>query len=292
MSEEQRGELRAGTAAGGALRWAAVDLVAPLRVACARQDLSPVAAGALGRCLAAACLLQRAAAKTPSRLVLELSGDGPLKRVLAEVRLDGSLRGMVGEPRADLPATADGDLDVGRAIGSGLLKVWRLFRRSSYQSHVELEAGGVGSAITHFLRQSEQTRSAALLGVLAVPEGIAAAGGLLLEVLPGAGESAVARLEENLAAGGVGPSRLLADGGLEALLDHTLDGLEREAGERTALDYRCGCSRDRIGRYLAALGEEDRAELVRDDGAVEAECVFCGARYAFEPGEVGPVRVH
>lgn len=273
-------------AADGSLRWVAVDLAGPLREACSRQDLSPVAAGALGRCLAGACLLHRAAVKTPSRLVLELAGDGPLERVMAEVRVDGSVRGMVGKPRADLPARADGDLAVGRAIGNGRLKVWRLFKRGSYQSQVELEAGGVGSALTHYLRQSEQTRSAALLGVLAKPEGIASAGGVLLEVLPGAEGSAIARLEANLAATGIGPSRLLAAGGLDALIEHALEGLDRETHEAAPLDYRCGCSRERIGRYLTALDEADRSGLTRDDGALEAECVFCGARYEFDPADV------
>ena len=292
MTEAERGELRAGLAAEGSLRWVAADLTAPMREACRRQDLSPVAAGALGRGLAAACLLHRAAVKTPSRLVLELDGDGPLQRVMAEVRLDGSVRGMVGEPRAELPASADGDLDVGRAIGSGRLKVWRLFRRGSYQSHVELATGGVGSALTHFLRQSEQTRSAALLGVLAVPAGIAAAGGVLVEVMPGATEIAIAGLEANLAAPGIGPSRLLAEGGLEALLGHALDGLEVETHERAPLDYRCGCSRERIERYLRALGAEDRGELTRADGALEAECVFCGVRYEFDPDDLATASVN
>lgn len=287
------GKLRAGTAAAGSLRWAAVDISDIVETARARLDLSPVAAAALGRSLAAAALLLRQAVKTPARLMLEVSGDGPLGRVLVEADEAGSLRGTVGNRLADVPPTAEGKLDVGRAVGRGLLRVARERDGKSYQSQVELVSGEIGDDVAHFLAQSEQTRSAVLLGVLGRPDGVAAAGGIVVEALPGTAAGVADRLEANaLTAGGV--SRLVEGGGSQAMLDAVLAGLDPVEREVRRLVYRCRCSRERLERHLAPLADDELAGLVEEDGTVRAECVFCGERYRFERDELraaaGPAR--
>jgi molecular chaperone Hsp33 len=281
-----RGGLRTGLAGDGGLRWAAADLTAVIETARARLDLSPVAAAALGRCLAGSALLLRLAAKAPTRLVVEVKGDGPLGRVIAEADDAGNLRGMVGDPRAQVEPTAQGKLAVGRAVGRGMLRVLREHEGGSYHSQVELVSGEIGEDLSHYLEQSQQVRSAVLLGVLARPFGVAAAGGMIVEVLPGAAEEAVDRLERNVAAAG-GVSRLVEEGGVGRVLGAVLDGLApREVEERT-LHYRCRCSRERLRRHLALLDADDLAALRLDDGAVEAECVFCASRYRFAADELG-----
>src|SRR4029079_12789365 len=148
-------------------RWGVVEITGVVEEARRRLDLSPVASAALGRTLAGSALLLSLAPKSLHRLVLEVHGDGPLGRVLAEADPEGNLRGMVGDPRVDLPATPAGKLAVGRGVGRGTLRVLReLAAGGSYHSQVELVSGEIGDDLAHYLEQSEQIRSAGLLGVL------------------------------------------------------------------------------------------------------------------------------
>ena len=127
----------------------------------------------------------------------------------------------------------------------------------SYHSQVKLVTGEIGDDVAHYLSQSEQSRSAVLLGVLAKPFGIAAAGGMIVEVLPGAGEDVVERLERNLA-NVPGVSHLVEAGGSVHVVDTLLAGLDREVHEARPLQYRCRCSRERLRHHLALLTEEER----------------------------------
>jgi molecular chaperone Hsp33 len=121
--------------------------------------------------------------------------------------------------------------------------------------------------------------------VLEGPEGVRAAGGMIVEVMPGAGNGVVARLEENL--GRIaGVSRLLEGRGVEGLLDAVLLGFTRETLERGAVRFRCGCSRDGLLDRLVTLSELDRRELADADGRIEAECAFCGAHYLYRVAEL------
>ena len=281
------GRLHIGLAGGGSLRWAAADLTPVVEEARRRLDLSPLAAAALGRGLTGAALLLRLAAKTPARLVVEIRGDGPMRLVLAEADQQGNLRGMVGQPRLHLPSAPGGKLPVGDAIGKGLLRVLREQDGASYQSQVALVTGEIGTDLAHYLEQSEQTPSAVLVGVLAKPEGVAAAGGMIVEVLPGARDEEVERLEANIGRL-AGVSRTIEEQGLHGLVQTLLDGLPGEVHETRELRYRCRCSRERLRQHLIVLSADDREHLQHADGSTEAECVFCGEIYHFEAAELKP----
>jgi molecular chaperone Hsp33 len=279
------GPLEFGIAADGFVRWALVDLGAIVEEARERLDLSPIAAAALGRAEAAAVLLLRLAVKAPTRLLLEIVGDGPLRSVLAEVDADGQLRGTVGHPRVDLPAGPGGKLAVGAAVGKGLLRVTReSVGDVRYSSQVELVSGEIGLDVAHYLEQSEQTSSAVLVGVLTKPHGVAAAGGMIVEALPGAPDETLSRLEANLT-GVSGISHLLEAGGTAAVREVVLAGLAPEIVDRRELRHACRCNRERIHIHLAQLTPEDRAELRAEDDHLEAACVFCGNRYRFVESE-------
>jgi molecular chaperone Hsp33 len=281
-----QGTLELGMAGGGAFRWAVADITDVLEGVRDRFDLWPVPAAALGRCLAGAALLQRLSTKSPSRLMLEVRGDGPIGRVLAEADDEGNLRGMVGDGRVQVPDWPGGKLGVGRAVGKGVLRVLREYERgNSYQTQVELVSGEIGEDVAYYLSQSEQRKSAVLLGVLGKPSGVAAAGGMVVEVLPGAPEETIARLESNIA-GIRGVSHLIEEGGAEHVVGQVLAGLDREVKEVRPLRYRCRCSRERLLGHLTLLPAEDRDYLRADDGAIEADCTFCGARYRFSPEEL------
>ncbi len=281
------GKLLVGRAAGGSLAWAAADVTVVVEEARRRLDFSPLATAACGRALAGAALLLRLTRKETDRLVLEIRGNGPLRLVIAEVDAEGNLRGMVGQPKVDLPLTPAGKMPVGPGIGKGLLRVHREQDGASYQSQVQLVTGEIGTDLAHYLEQSEQTRSAVLVGVLAKPGGVTAAGGMIVEVLPGAEDQAIAALETNIR-GLDGVSRRLEAEGLGGLAGALLAGLDPEVGETRPLRYRCRCSRERLRQHLILLSADDRGHLLHEDGTTEAECVFCGEIYRFTAGELRP----
>jgi molecular chaperone Hsp33 len=244
---------------------------------------SLLAAVALGRALTAAVLLQRISFKVPSRLVLEISGDGPLGKVLAEADTAGALRGLVGKPQ--IPTPEDGRMKIAPAIGRGFLRVTREGEKR-YTSQVELVSGELGDDLTHFLEQSEQIRSAVLLGVLPRPLGIAAAGGLIVEALPGTEESVLQRIERNIRTLD-GVSAALDRGGIDALLAKVLRGLDREVNEYLPLEYRCRCSRESLLGKLRPLAARDLASLIDETGKCLADCAYCGSQYLFSADELG-----
>lgn len=281
-----RGGLRTGMAGEGSLRWAAADLTEVVETARQRLDLSPVAAAALGRSLTCAALLLRLAAKTPQRLLLEVRGDGPLRQVLAEADHGGGLRGTVSHPRVAVPHTAESKLAVGDAIGRGHLGVLREHGRGSYRSQVELVSGEISEDVAHYLHQSEQTRSAVMVGVLAKPQGVVGAGGMIVEALPAADDEVLGRLEANIAGLPGGVSRMLEESGLDGLMERIFAGLASRVTEESELHYRCRCSRSRLRRHLAVLSPEERQAHSLEDGSIEAECMFCGERYRYAPGDL------
>lgn len=280
------GELRLGLAGAGSLRWVAVDLGEPLEEVRASLDLSPVAAVALGRTVVAAALLLRFSFKVPGRLLLEIQGDGPLGKVFAEVDDRGYVRGLVGEPRLATPP--DGRMSIGWAVGRGVFKVTRQTERGLYESQVELVSGEIGKDLVHFLEQSQQIRSAALLGVHPRPTGIAEAGGAVIEALPGTPEATLKRLEANIARLG-GVSVYLEDGGLEGLLDALLCDLDRHELERHELRYGCGRGRENLLQKLCHLTSEEVDSIVDPMGCFSADCAFCGRRYTISRRELIPV---
>lgn len=282
--------LRLGVAGSLDLRWAAVDLTEVAEEARRRHDLSPVATVALGRALAGAALLQALATRSCRRVTLTVAGDGPLGRVVAEANLDGDLRGMVGDAAVDLPAEEGGRLPIAAAVGKGTLRVVREHGDGSLsESQVELVTGEIGLDLAHYLEQSEQTGSAVLIGVLLGPEGVRSAGGIVVELIPGASDEAIARLEANLA-GIDSVSRLLGSEGVDGLVLRVLADLELEVRVHGPLRFRCSCERAALLARLAVLPVEELATIEADDGTVEAVCAFCAARYLYTAEELASAR--
>lgn len=275
------GGLRLGVA--GDLRWAVADLSAPVEYIRRRLDLAPIPAVALGRALAAAALLLRFSTKHPGRLRLEIAGDGPIGRVMAEVDGSGWMRANVGEQRFGFD---DGSLDVGRAVGEGLMRVTQVLPgKDPWVSQVKLVSGEIGKDLVHFLHQSQQVRSAALLGVLPTPDGISAAGGLLVEALPGADGEDVRRLEEQIA-GLESIGELLEEGGADRLAEAVLAPFEPDELERHELRYGCVCRRDELLERVQSLPDDDLAEITADSGTCELQCAFCDGTILFTVDEL------
>jgi molecular chaperone Hsp33 len=300
MSTEPTGNLQLGLAGHGGLRWAMVELRDIVEAARVQRDLSPVAAAALGQMLAGTAMVLRMTSKQPTQLLIEARGDGPLGRVHAEADSDGGVRGMVEVPQAPNPVdpvgagaavhSADAEdedrLAVRSALGNGTLRVVRQSKDGErYDSQVELVPGGVGQNLAHYLEQSRQIHSAVLLGVLARPEGVTAAGGVILEALPGVDEDVLAGVEARLRTLS-GVARPLEEGGPEGLLQSILGDLEREILEERELRLDCKCDRHRFLRQLLSLAVEDREYLLDEGDPVRTQCTFCGTEYTFAPEDL------
>jgi molecular chaperone Hsp33 len=277
-------QLIRATAAEGGIRCVGVITTRLTQEVKIRHNLSYVATAALGRTMAASLLLASSMKTAESRVNIRVSGDGPLGGILADGRFDGTVRGYVGNPHIELPPKPNGKLDVGGAVGSqGYLYVVRdVGYGYPYSSTVELVSGEIGDDITHYLASSEQTPSALLLGVFVGAEGVTAAGGILLQVLPKAArdEELVEKLESRVA-GLSGFTPLLQAGkSLPTIFEELLGDMGLEIlPEVQMVRFHCGCSWDRMLGALKMLGEVELQDMIEQDNGAEAICHFCGEVY-------------
>lgn len=272
------------TAADGGVRGLAISATRLTETVRRRHGTYPVATAALGRAMMGAALLAQALIKPPDRLTLRLIGDGPIGAVIADADAQLGVRGYVLQPRIALPLKDNGKLDVGRAIGRrGMLAVSRTAQSGrSYSSSVDLVSGEVGEDIAQYLLRSEQIPSAVSLGVLLRASGsVRAAGGILLQVLPG-GDRHGPLLEERISALGAVSSAVAAGLGAADLLQRLLGDISGYALLDAGIPrLRCNCSRSRSRRALLVLGPQKIGELAQE-GSAEVTCHFCGRVHRFD----------
>jgi len=244
-------------------------------------DLAPVAADALGRALTGSLMLARLLDKDVKNqyVTLRFEGDGPLGFLIAEGTVAGAARGYVSNP-----APYDGTLDVGRAIGRGMLTVVRGTppQGKPYTSQLTLNGGGVAQELTHYLMRSEQIASAVLLGVLNRRDGVASAGGIIIQSFPHASETAINAIEARIKE--APPlSTLIEKMPIEDVVAQVLHGLDYKQIDSSfdvPLEYRCTCNRERALAPLALFGQDELREMIAEGGS-EVTCQFCGRKYAF-----------
>lgn len=270
-----------GMAANGDFRIIAAQTTNTVETAREILDLSPVAADALGRALTGSILLARLLDKDVRNqyVTLRFEGTGPLGLVIAEANVSGNARGWVANP-----APPDATLDVSRGIGRGMLTVVRGTPPAGkpYTSQVTLEGGGIAQELTHYLARSEQIASAVLLGVMKRREGVAGAGGIIIQAFPHAGEDAI-RAVENRIREAPPLSTLLEKMPIEAVVAQVLHGLDYKQIDESfnvPLTYSCSCSRERALAPLALFPPDEIREMVAEGGS-EVVCQFCGRKYSF-----------
>ncbi len=255
-----------------------------------RHSLSPTATAAAGRLVTGAALLG-SSLKGKERISLQVSGDGPLRSIVAEAWfIDESCigaRGYAKFPTVELPLNARGKFDVAGAVGSGSLQVTKSYELGQpYVGVVPLYSGEIAEDIAAYLVNSEQIPSVVALGVLAGPEGVTAAGGAIAQVLPGADESAVKTLEERALA--MPPVTSLIAGGADASgLLQALAGSANMRSHRTIdVQFACRCSREKVESALLGLGADELRKLARERSETQATCDFCKKIYVFGAEEV------
>ena len=244
----------------------------------------PVGTAALGRTLSAASLMGNALKVPGASLTLQIKGGGPLGTVLAVSDEEGNVRGYVTHPEVDLPLRQDGKLDVGAAVGhEGTLTVIKdLQMKEPYVGTIDLMGGEIAEDVAAYFVESEQIPTACGLGVLVDrDQSVRAAGGYLIQLLPGAGEDTIVKVEGGIMAAGSVSALLDKDPDPENLLRTVLSDFDMQILETTPVEYRCYCSRERVERALISLGEQELEDILREQGKCQLTCQFCDAVYDF-----------
>jgi len=275
-----------GMAGSGDFRVIAAQTTTAAETAREILDLAPVAADALGRAMTGSLLLARLLDKDVRNqyVTLRFEGNGPLGVVIADATAVGAVRGYVANPVPDDPV-----LDVEAAIGNGKLTVVRGTPPAGkpYTSQLLLGGTGIATDLTRYLMNSEQIASAVLLGVLNRRDGVAAAGGMVIQAFPHATEESIAAVERRIRE--APPlSTLLEKLPIEDVVATVLQGLEYkqiDAGHAVPVSYTCHCNRERALAPVALLGQDEIRELM-DEGGTEVVCQFCGRRYVFSADDL------
>lgn len=283
-------QLIRATAAKNGIRAVGVITTDLTETARQRHNLSPLATDALGRTMAAALMLASSMKQPQARVSVRIRGSGPLRGLMVDAGRNGTVRGYVHNPLVDLPPNEDGHWDVSTALGSGYLFVMRdVGYGQPFNSTVELVTGEVGDDITYFLAHSEQTPSAMALGVFADHDGVKAAGGLLIQVLPKAARDAgLVSLLESRCQHLTGFTPLLRAGkSLPEILEDLLGDLGLNLLPNPQdLQFHCPCSFDRVLGALKMLGQDELQDMIAEDNGAEATCDFCGEVYQANSGHL------
>ncbi len=251
------------------------------------HQTAPVVTAGLGRLLTVATMIGKTLKNDSDLVTLQIEGEGPVRSILATAERHGRVKGYAGANIVDIPLNAAGKLDVRGAIGPGYLTVLRDNGEGEpYVSRTELVSGEIAEDITHYYALSEQTPTVCALGVLVDRNySVKSAGGFLVQLLPGADDETISKLEENL-------SHLH---NVSAMFEHTsnreiadilMKDISYHVTEEWCGSYHCNCSKQKTEKVLLSIGKKDLAALIEEGNDVELCCSFCSNKYKFTPKEM------
>ena len=276
------------TAADGFIKMSAVSAKDTVQRAKDIHKCTPTTAAALGRTLCAASMLGNLLKEDNGSLTIRINGGGPIGSVIAVSDSKGYVRGYVTNPAVDLPLRSDGKLDVGGAVGrDGMLTVSRdIGLTQPYVGSTELVSGEIAEDLTAYLLESEQVPSACGLGVLIDTDlSVKAAGGFIVQLMPGAPDEYIDVLEENIFMMDQ-LTTILAEDGLEAVFEQVLKGLPYHIVDEDEVGYRCYCSRERVGDAILGVGEGELESMINEGKDIDVSCQFCDTVYTFTPDDL------
>lgn len=253
------------------------------------HSLSPVASAALGRLLTAAVIMGSMLKGEKDLITLQLTGGGPLGRVVAVSGSDFCVKGYVDNPNVDMELNPNGKLDVGRAVGTDgfLTVITDLGLKEPYIGKIPLVSGEVGDDIAKYYAVSEQVPSVVALGVLVDRDlSIKNAGGMIIQVMPEAKEEDISCLEENIKNITSVTSMLESGMNAEEIIKVALDGFDFHFTEKHEISYKCGCTRERVRKVLKSIGAKEIEDIINEDGKAELCCQFCPEKYEFDKEEL------
>ena len=214
-------------------------------------------------------------------LTLQIKGSGPIGGITVTADAQAHVKGYVQNPGVMIHANEHGKLDVGKAVGIGILNVIKdLGMKEPYVGQCELKTGEIGDDLTYYFAVSEQVPSSVGLGVLMEKNNtVRQAGGFILQLMPFTSEEIIDRLEKKLAEVTSVTSMLDAGMSPEQILEELLGEFGVEINERIPVEYRCDCSKERIERALISIGKKDLQEMIEDGKTIEVGCQFCSKKY-------------
>jgi molecular chaperone Hsp33 len=276
------------TAGNGFIKMAVITARNMIQRAHEIHSTSPTASAALGRSLCAASLMGDMMKEENASITIRINGGGPIGSIVAVSDSSGNVRGYVENPSVDLPLRSDGKLNVGAAVGrDGMLTVSRdIGLKEPYIGSTELVSGEIAEDITAYLLESEQVPSACALGVLVDTDmSIKAAGGFIVQLMPGADESLINQLEENIFMMDQ-LTTILDEDGEQALFQQVLKGFEYHIVGEAPVEYKCYCSRERVADALRCVDKKEIDDIAAEGKNITVSCQFCDKLYTFTPEEL------
>ena len=252
------------------------------------HNTSPVATAALGRLMTGGVMMGTMLKGEKDLLTLQVRGDGPLQGMTVTADSMGNVKGYVLEPRVMLPPSPQGKLDVGGAIGNGMLRIIKdMGLKEPYVGQTTLQTGEIAEDLTYYFATSEQVPSSVGLGVLMEKDNtVKQAGGFIIQVMPFVEDEVVTKLEENIAK--LEPVTSMLDKGMtpEQILETVLEGMDVEITDTMPTKFQCNCSKSRVEKALISIGRKDIQEMIDDGKEIEMHCHFCNTSYPFTVEEL------
>ncbi len=252
------------------------------------HNTSPVVSAALGRMLSAGLMMGSMMKNDKDLTTIKIEGSGPMKGGLVTADNKGGVKGYPFNPLVIIPPNSKGKLDVAEAIGVGILTVISdTGLKEPYVGQVELISGEIAEDIAYYYASSEQVPSAVALGVLMNKDNtVKAAGGFIIQLMPGADEEVIEKIEEKI--GSIDPVTTLISEGKspEDILELILGDLNLEINEKIEAGFRCNCSRERIEKALISIGRKELETMAKENKPIEVGCHFCNKKYNFNVNDI------
>lgn len=276
------------TAAEGQIRAFAATTKEMAETARKAHDCSPVATAALGRLLTVGAMMGVMMKGDKDVLTLQIKGEGPIGGLTVTADSHGNVKGYAEDPQVMLPANLAGKLDVGGAVGPGILYVIKdLGMKEPYVGQTELQTGEIAEDLTYYFAASEQVPSSVGLGVLMEKNNtVKQAGGFIIQLMPFTDEKVIEALEAKIAQ--VRPVTAMLDDGMtpEQILEELLGELGLEINETLPAQFHCGCSKERVSKALVSVGAKELQSMIDDGKEIEVNCHFCNTNYSFSVDEL------
>ncbi|MDO4463839.1 MAG: Hsp33 family molecular chaperone HslO [Bacillota bacterium] len=276
------------TAANASIRAFAVtgrELVETARKA---HDTSPVVTAALGRLMMGGVMMGAMLKGENDLLTLQVSGDGPIKGMTVTADAKGNVKGYAIEPQVMLPPNAAGKLDVGGAVGNGVLRVIKdMGLKEPYVGQTVLQTGEIAEDLTYYFATSEQVPSCVGLGVLMEKDNtVRQAGGFIIQLMPFTEDEVISKLEENIKKFPSVTTVLDQGKTAEEMLGILLDGMDLEITDTMPAQFYCNCDKKRVEKAIISIGKKDIEEMIAENKDIEVNCHFCNTSYTFSVEEL------
>lgn len=258
------------------------------------HNTSPTASAAFGRTLTAGVMMGAMMKNERDVFTLKIAGGGPAGNIYVVAKNNGVIKGYIDNPLADVPSREDGKLDVGALVGKNgsITTIMDLGLKEPYVGQSNIISGEIAEDIANFYALSEQQPSAVSLGVLVDKDiSIRAAGGYIIQLLPGVSDEDIDKIEARLA--NISPVSAMIDNGMtpEEIMDDILGDFNMQILEKLDIEYKCDCSREKIEQVVISLGKQEIVDIIEEDGQAEIVCHFCNTKHQFNEENLNKIIV-